>query len=612
VTKTPDGGETINGPQLLSWTLSRLPDPPSQSDGRTMSATILFTDIVDSTGLAARMGNRRWGEAVASYYEAVRREVQTSSGKVIHGAGDGFLIVFDAPTRAIRCARAIRGAVRNFELEIRAGLHTGEFEYLGSDIAGIAVHIAARVATTARPGEVLVTSTVKELLLGSEVKFSDRGIHKLKGVPEEWHLYRAESPGTASLSSWLPERVGLGHLLDGAHFAFARHWQGAVLSLVGLTALVTTIVLVQGGAFRSSGTSAVILSAMQPVPPSDIPSLAVLPFTNLSGDPNQEYFSDGITDELITMLSRIPHLLVIARTSTITYKNKPVKAQDIGRQLGVKYLLEGSARKSGNQVRIGARLVNAQSGAELWANQFDRSFNEIFAMQDQIVETIATTLNLQVSLLEQGIFARQSTNNPEAYDDLLRGLSHRWGENKEDDAKALKFFAKAIELDPNYADAYALMSATVFNDWDWQWTQDPDAVERSSELVRKALALDDSNPYAHVTLGRILAEQRQPDAAVTETERGLALNDTGNYYCSVNGSSDWAADTMNWLGRPAQALEIVEQAIRRDPINRDFHLAEAGLAYYKLGRSAEAIPVLKRFIDSYPPFIQARCILAAS
>jgi adenylate cyclase len=234
-----------------------------------------------------------------------------------------------------------------------------EFEHLGSDITGIAAHIAARVATTARPGEVLVTSTVKELLVGSDVKFSDRGILKLKGVPEEWHLYRAESPGTVSLSSWLPERVGLGRLLNGARLAFARHWQGAVLSLVGLTALVTAMVFVQRGSFKSSRASAVILSARQPVPPSDIPSLAVLPFTNLSGDPNQEYFSDGITDELITMLSRLSNLLVMARTSSFSYKNKPAKAQDIGRELGVKYLLEGTVRRSTDRVRIEARLVEA-------------------------------------------------------------------------------------------------------------------------------------------------------------------------------------------------------------------------------------------------------------
>jgi adenylate cyclase len=216
-------------------------------------------------------------------------------------------------------------------------------------------------------------------------------------------------------------------------------------------------------------------------------SRTVLPFANLSGDANQEYFSDGITDELITMLSRLSNLLVIARTSSFTYKNKPAKAQDIGRELGVKYLLEGSVRKSHDRVRIEARLVEATSGAEFWANHFDRSLNEIFAVQDQIVETIVTTLNLQMSLLERGALARahQTTDDLEAYDDVLRGLVYRWKETKEDDAKALKWFERAVELDPNYVDAYVLMSATIFNDWDWQWTQDPNALKRSFEFVQK-------------------------------------------------------------------------------------------------------------------------------
>jgi len=219
-----------------------------------------------------------------------------------------------------------------------------------------------------------------------------------------------------------------------------------------------------------------------------------------------------------------------------------------------------------------------------------------------------------VSLAEQGILPHQTTDNLEAYDDVLRGLTYSWGENQEDDAKALQLYEKAIELDPKYTDAYALLSATDFYDWSWQWNRDPHALERSLEFAHKALALDDSNAFAHVILGRLLAEQQQFDAAIAETDRALALapNEADNYLCLASGERDWAADTLNRSGKPAEALAVAEKAMRRDPRNRDFHLLEIGLAYYNLGRSPEAVPVMKRFLNSYPSFPEARYILAAA
>ena len=404
------------GPGLSLQASSNSPALTSQPDKKTISATILFTDIVDSTGLAANLGNRRWSEIVAGYYEVVHREVNANSGKVIHGAGDGFLVVFDAPTRAINCARAIRDDIRNLALESRSGLHCGEFKDLGSDIAGIAVHIAARVAATARPGEVLVTSTIRELLIGSDVQFSDRGIHKLKGVPQEWHLYCADALNPEAQSENL-QKSGLDRVLSGVRLALGHHWRSATFcSLIVLSILVTTIVFTRHRSQIPRQFPTSIQSPQQLAGSAAVPSLAVLPFVNLSGDPNQEYFSDGITDELITMLSRLSHILVISRTSTFAYKDKQVKAPQIGRELGAKYLLEGSARKSNNQVRVEARLVEAQIGAEMWAGHFDRPLDEIFAVQDQIVRTIVTTLDLQMSLLERGVWqrVRLTTNNTEA------------------------------------------------------------------------------------------------------------------------------------------------------------------------------------------------------
>jgi len=258
-------------------------------------------------------------------------------------------------------------------------------------------------------------------------------------------------------------------------------------------------------------------------------------------------------------------------------------------------------------------LVEARTGTELWAVHFDRPLSDVFAVQDDIVQKIVTTLNLQLSLSERGILVRQTTDNLEAYDDVLRGLTYSWSDNKENDAKAVQLYEKAIELDPKYTDAYVLLSASDFYGWDWQWSEDPHALERSLEFAQRALALDDSNAFAHVILGRLLAEQQQFDAAIAETDRGIALapNYAFNNFCLASGN-DWAADTLNRSGKPAEALEVAEKGMRSDPRNRDLHLMEIGLAYYNLGRSLEAVPVLKRFVKSYPGFVQARYILAAA
>jgi adenylate cyclase len=547
---------------------------------------------------------------LTNYRQIIDGLIADHHGRFVNSAGDSVLAEFASIVDAVNCAVDIQSALRTTNdhllpmrrMQFRIGVNLGDVIIEGKQIYGDGVNVAARLENLADPGGICVSATVYEQVRDKlALRFEDRGAQLVKNIVRPVHVWRVLLDGAPPPSRRLPHRSWLGGVLLLSGFSIAA----------GISAL-----LQHHRSLSPPGVPASIrYSEKSALTPPSIPSIAVLPFTNLSGDPNQEYFSDGITDELITTLSRLSHILVIARTSTFTYKGKQVKAQEIGRELGVKYILEGSVRRSVDQVRIEARLVDASTGTELWADHFDRPFNEIFAVQDQIMRTIVT-LNLQMSLAERGVLAaaHQTTDNPEAYDDVLRGLVYRWRETKEDDAKALKWFEKAIELDPNFVDAYVLMSATIFNDWDWQWTEDPHALERSFALVQKALKLDDSHPTAHVILGRLLLEQRQFDAAVAETDRGIALapNDTGNYYCTASGDSDWAADTMNWAGRPAEALEIAEKAIRRDPQNGDFHLAEIGLAYYKLGRPAEAIPVLKRYIESYPGFMTARYILAAS
>jgi adenylate cyclase len=274
--------------------------------------------------------------------------------------------------------------------------------------------------------------------------------------------------------------------------------------------------LVQHLSLRPPTTTASIPPSQSPaLTLPDKPSIAVLPFTNMSDDPKQEYFSDGMTDDIITALSRLPGLFVIDRNSAFTYKGKPVKVRQVSRELGVKYVLEGGVQKAGDQVRISAQLVDATTGAELWAERYDRPMKDIFALQDDIVRRIVTTMRLQLSLWEQdGILVPKLTDNLEAYDDTLRGLGYLRGQTKDGYAKAQQMFEKAIQLDPKYAAAYLGLGWIYFYDWEWQWSQNPHVMDRALQLAQQALALDDSLGRAHTLIGRVNICKKQYDQAI--------------------------------------------------------------------------------------------------
>jgi len=369
-----------------------------------------------------------------------------------------------------------------------------------------------------------------------------------------------------------------------------KHWRGGVFSLVGLAIIVGTVLLVQHLSLRPPSTTASIPPAQKLPPPlPDMPSIAVLPLTNMSGDREQEYFSDGITDDLITALSGLPGLFVIAHTSSFTYKGKAVGLQDVGKELGVKYVLGGGVRKAGDQVRITVQLADATTGEGLWAEHYDRPLRDIFALQDEIVRRIVTTLNLQLTLAQQGRFLiPRETGNLEAYDDVLRGVQYRLSFTKDGNAKARQMFEKAIQLDHKYARAYSALAANYWLGWILLLSSDPNGLERAFQLEQQAIALDDSLSIAHSQLAVIYVQKGQDDQAVTEAERGIALNPNFAF-------GYWAlAQVMNNMARPAEALVAVEKAIRLDPRNRDYYVFEQGAAYTQLGRYEEAIPALKR------------------
>jgi TolB-like protein/DNA-binding winged helix-turn-helix (wHTH) protein/Flp pilus assembly protein TadD len=335
------------------------------------------------------------------------------------------------------------------------------------------------------------------------------------------------------------------------------------------------------------------------LPLPDKPSLVVLPFANLSGDPEQDYFSDGITADLTSDLSQVPNLFVIARNSAFTYKSKAVKAQQVSRELGVRYVIEGNISKTTDRLRIRVQLIDATTGFFLWSERYDRELKDLFAIQDEVTRKIVTTLALQLPLWEKGWAVRKRTYSMEAYDTLLRGVNQVLLRTKEANTQARQLFEKAIALDPQYAWAYVSVADTYFTAYLWGWDKSPQALEQAFAFAQQAIALDASIPTAHSVLSWIYLWKKQPQQAIAAIEQALALD--------PNNADSYArqAYVLNTLDRAEEALSAIELAMRLNPRYPSWYLIEAGTAYRLLWRQAEAIRTLKTLLSREPNYLAA-------
>jgi len=336
------------------------------------------------------------------------------------------------------------------------------------------------------------------------------------------------------------------------------------------------------------------------------PSIAVLPFENLSGDPEQEYFSDGMTDDLITDLSKISGLFVIARNSAFTYKGKPIKVDQISCELGVRYVLEGSVRKAGDRVRINAQLIDATTGGHLWAERYDGNLEDVFALQDEVTQKIVAALAVALTEEEEDRLARKYTENVEAYDYFLRGLEYHFHTTKEMNIQARQMFEKAIDLDSEFAAAYAHLGWTHLREWALQWSQDPQCLDQAFELAQRAIALDDTLSEAHFVLGEVYLWKKQHEQAIAEFEKSISLNP--NYADAIAE----LGEVLSFAGRPEEAIGLVKKAIRLNPTPPSWYLDNLGLAYYLRGQYEEAIAAFKRVLNRNPSFWITRAYLATS
>jgi TolB-like protein/Tfp pilus assembly protein PilF len=342
-------------------------------------------------------------------------------------------------------------------------------------------------------------------------------------------------------------------------------------------------------------------------PLPDRPSIAVLPFDNLSGDPEQEYFADGITEDLTTNLSKISGLFVIARNSAFAYKGKQTDARAIARELGVKYVLEGSVRRADQRVRVSARLIDVDTGLILWSEKFDDEKDDIFAVQDTITQQIAGTLITNLRQEELKRSTAKPTDNLDAYDLVLKGRAQLTRASRKSNRDARRMFERAIQLDPNYAAAYAWLARARFHMATDGWTEFPgEALKRANELATKALTIDPELVEAHRTLGRVYSMQFQLERAITEIDRALALNPSD---AEAHGDRGMI---LLWVGRLEEAVTSLETSFKFDPNLRSDYVFAYGLALYSLGRHEDAITILERGAARHRTYVFIPAVLVAA
>jgi TolB-like protein/class 3 adenylate cyclase len=464
---------------------------------RKLSA-ILSADV---KGYSRLMGEDELGtvRTLEAYREMLGEVIRNYSGRVVDSPGDNVLAEFASVVDAVESAVEIQQELKaknaelpeNRRMEFRIGINLGDVIEEGERIYGDGVNVAARIEGLAEGGGICISRTAfdqvkNKLKLGYEYL----GEHSVKNIAEPVRVYRV-----------LMEPEAAGKVI-GEEKLRPRQWRGVAIGVVAVLIIVAGALAIWNFYFRPAFEPASIEQMAFPLP--DKPSIAVLPFENMSGDPDQEYFSDGITENIITALSKVHNMFVIARNSTFTYKNRAVKIQQVAEDLGVRYVLEGSVQKTGDRVRITAQLIDAITGNHLWAERYDRDLTDIFALQDEITKKIITSLHVELTVGEDARLYGQTTDNFEAYLKFLQGNAHLMRLNKDATILARKMFKEAVALDPNFIFAYVNLAWTHTFDAAYGWAKSRvKSLEAAEEFAQKALSLDDSFAGTYGVLGSV-------------------------------------------------------------------------------------------------------------
>ena len=526
-------------------------------------AAILSADVV---GYSRLMGLDEAG--TLSRLNALRRElidpaIAAHSGRVVKLMGDGALVEFASAVDAVTCAIEIQRQLQEHDargsevdpIRFRIGINVGDIIIEGDDILGDGVNIAARIEGVAEPGGISISEDAWRQVQGKVVaNFVDAGEQSLKNIARPVRVYRLDLAQKAASASQTPPPPPL---------------------------------------------------------PSDKPSIAVLAFNNMSGDPEQEYFSDGISEDIVTDLSKLSELNVIARNSSFTYKGKPVDVKQVGRELGVRYVLEGSVRKAGNRVRVTGQLIDAESGAHIWADRFDRDLTDIFAVQDELTQEIIAALKIKLSPAEKSLIADSGTKNVDAHDLFLRGRELLFASKRDRDifAQFMSCFRRAIELDPNYASAYAGLGMGYAFDYQNHWSDTPEkSLDQAQRLVDEAIAKNDKDAFARFVAAVVATWKKDYERWTRESDKALALNP--NYALALLTRGN----VHIYTGEPAKAIPYIERGMRLDPDSQQQgqYLHFLGTAHFVAGEYETAATYFKDRITINPTTDLSRALLASA
>ncbi|MCH7889066.1 MAG: tetratricopeptide repeat protein [Proteobacteria bacterium] len=563
-------------------------------------AAILAVDVVGYTRLMGADEAGTLARLKALRGEVIDPEIARYNGRIVKLMGDGALVEFASVVDAVACAVAIQranaardaGLAEDARLALRIGVNLGDVIVEGEDIYGDGVNIAARLEGLAEPGGISVSDIVHQSVRAKlDLAFDDLGPQQVKNVAEPVRVYRVRLDPSAS----------------GKAFPAKRGWRRPAIA-AGIAALaVVAGIAVWQRPWEPKVELASVERMAFPLP--DKPSIAVLPFVNMSDDPEQEYFADGMTEDLITDLSKVSGLFVIARNSTFVYKGRSVPVRQVSEDLGVRYVLEGSVRRVGDQVRVNAQLIDATTGGHVWADRYDGNVTDIFAVQDAFVREIVAALALNLSESEQQEIASGQTSNIEAREAFQNGWEHYLRYTPEDNATAAEQFKRAVELDPDYGRAYSALGMVYVRGCQWLWNDElgmtaGGAFNTAVQYLTKGEEY--SSSLTKVAASQIYLYDRKHDKAFIEAARAVGQDPNDPEAQVAMGLA------MITTGRPEAGLEFVETALRLNPNRPNHYVLAHAMAYFTMNDMEQAASVLAAALERDPGAVELAPMLAAS